>query len=106
MEHVEFFYVLCLNRANQILGFNQISKGGFTGTIVDVRVIFQIALKACACSIICIHNHPSGSLNPSDADIQVNQKIKQAGEMLDIRLTDSLIITPEKYFSFADEGIM
>jgi DNA repair protein RadC len=105
-DHVEYFYVLYLNRNNQILGCHQISKGGFTGTVIDVRVIYQIALKACATSIICLHNHPSGNLTPSDADQQITQKIKEAGRLLDIQLLDHLVITSEKYYSFADEGML
>lgn len=67
-DHVEYFYILFLNRNNQLLGVHQLSKGGFTGTVINVRVIFQVALKASATSIIACHNHPSGSLTPSDAD--------------------------------------
>jgi DNA repair protein RadC len=106
LDHVEYFYILFMNRNNQLLGVHQVSKGGFTGTVIDVRVIFQVALKACATSIIAVHNHPSGSLNPSDADQQITQKIKEAGKLLDIQLLDSLIITSERYFSFADEGLL
>ena len=105
-DHVEYFYVIYLNRHNQILGCHQISKGGFTGTVIDVRVIFQIALKACATSICAIHNQPSGNTTPSDADQQITQKIKEAGRTLDIQLLDHLVITSEKYFSFADEGLL
>ena len=105
-DHVEYFYVLYLNRNNQLLGCHQISKGGFTGTVIDVRIIYQIALKACATSILAIHNHPSGNLSPSDADQQITQKIKEAGRLLDIQLLDHLIITSEKFFSFADEGML
>lgn len=105
-DHVEYFYVLFLNRNNQVLGCHQVSKGGFTGTVVDIRVIFQIALKACATSIICLHNHPSGNLTPSDADQQITDKVKQAGKFLEIQLLDHLIITSERYYSFADEGIL
>ena len=105
-DHVEYFYVLFLNRNNQLLGVHQLSKGGFTGTVIDVRVIFQVALKASACNIIAAHNHPSGSLTPSDADLQVTRKIKDAGKLLDIDLLDHLIVTSESYHSFADNGEM
>ena len=105
MDHVEYFYVLYLNRSNQVLGVHQVSKGGFTGTVVDVRVIFQVALKACACSVICVHNHPSGNLQPSDADMQLTRKIKEAGKILDVQLLDHLIMTSENGFhSMADNG--
>ena len=105
-DHVEYFYALYLNRNNQVLGCHQISKGGFTGTVVDVRVIFQVALKVCATSLICLHNHPSGNLKPSDADLQITQKIKDAGKFLDIQLLDHLVITSEEFFSMADEGLL
>jgi DNA repair protein RadC len=88
------------------LGVHQISKGGFTGTVVDVRVIFQVALKTCSTSIVAIHNHPSGNLTPSDADHQITMKIKDAGKLLDIHLVDHLIITSESYRSMADEGLL
>jgi DNA repair protein RadC len=103
-DHVEYFYILLLNRNNQVLGTYQLSKGGFTGTLVDVRVIFQVALKTCATSIVAIHNHPSGSLFPSDADRQITKKIADAGKLLDITLLDHLIISSESYRSMADEG--
>jgi DNA repair protein RadC len=105
-DHVEYFYILLLNRNNQILGAHQISKGGFTGTVVDVRVIFQVALKTCSTSIVAIHNHPSGNLTPSDADHQITMKIKNAGMLLDIPLLDHVIITSESYRSMADEGLL
>lgn len=103
-DHVEYFYVLFLNRNNQVLGSHMVSKGGFTGTVIDIRVIFQVALKVCATSIICLHNHPSGNLAPSDADHIVTKKIKSAGELLDISLLDHLIITSESFYSFAENG--
>lgn len=105
-DHIEYFYVMYLNRGNHVLGVHQVSKGGFTGTVVDLRVIFQVALKACATSIIAIHNHPSGTLFPSDADKELTTKIKQAGKFLEIQLLDHLIITSEKFFSLADNGLI
>jgi DNA repair protein RadC len=105
-DHVEYFYILLLNRNNQILGTHLLSKGGFTGTVVDVRVIFQVALKTCATSIIAIHNHPSGNMNPSDADRQITRKIADAGKLLDIQLLDHVIISSESFHSMADEGEM
>lgn len=106
LEHREYFYMLCLNRNNKVLGYSLISMGGLSGTIVDVRIIFQTALKASACSIILSHNHPSGNLTPSSADRDINNKIKEAGKFLDIPVLDHLILTPESYLSFADEGLM
>jgi DNA repair protein RadC len=106
IDFVEQFKVLFLNRANRVLGIIDISTGGVSGTVADPRLIFIGALKANATSIIISHNHPSGNLKPSQADEQLTQKIKQAGQFLDIRLLDHVIITSESYFSFADEGLL
>ncbi|MFY9242701.1 MAG: DNA repair protein RadC [Polaribacter sp.] len=104
LEHEEF-WVLFLNNSNKVLAKNQISKGGLTATLVDVRLLFKQALELTAVAIIVCHNHPSGKLKPSNADIQLTQKIKQAGNTLDVKVLDHLIITEKAYFSFADEGI-
>ena len=106
MEHREYFYVLLLNRANKILGYYQVSSGGISGTVVDQRIVFQAAIKANASSLILAHNHPSGQLTPSQADLDLTKKIKAAGEIMDIQVLDHLIMTEESYYSFADEGIM
>jgi len=107
MEHKESFYALYLNRNNRVLGIHKISEGGLSGTLIDVRCIFQVALKANACSVIVAHNHPSGNEIPSDADKTITRKIKEAGLTLDIPLLDHLIMLPgEGYMSFADEGLM
>ena len=105
LEHEEF-WVLFLNNSNKVLTKNQISKGGITATIVDVRLLFKKALEFASVGIIVCHNHPSGKLEPSNADKQLTQKIKKAGDTLDIKLLDHLIITEKTYFSFADEGLM
>jgi DNA repair protein RadC len=105
-DYVEYFYILLLNRHNKVLGVHQVSKGGFTGTVVDVRVIMQVALKTCCTSLILCHNHPSGNLDPSEADKQITGKIKQAGQIMDIQLLDHLVVCSDRYFSFADEGIL
>lgn len=105
LEHEEF-WVLFLNNSNKVLAKNQISKGGLTATIVDVRLLFKQALELTSVAIIVCHNHPSGKLQPSTADKQLTQKIKQAGVTLDIKLLDHLIITEKAYFSFADEGLL
>ena len=89
-----------------MLGYSLISMGGLSGTVVDVRIIMQTALKANACSIILSHNHPSGNLTPSSQDRDINNKIKEAGRFLDIPVLDHLILTPEAFLSFADEGLM
>ena len=100
------FKILLLNRANRVLGYVDISSGGVTGTVADPKLIFSAALKANACGIIISHNHPSSSLKPSKADEQLTQKIKCAGEFLDISLLDHIIVTSEGYYSFADEGLL
>lgn len=103
----ETFKILLLNNSNQIKGVFQVSQGGITGTLVDVRLIFAVALKSLAVGMILTHNHPSGTLNPSEADKSITRKIKSAGDFLDIKVLDHIIISPSgKYFSFADEGIL
>ncbi|RED19676.1 DNA repair protein RadC [Flavobacterium cutihirudinis] len=101
----EEFWVLFLNNSNKVLSKTQLSKGGITGTIVDVRLVFKLALEMGATSLILCHNHPSGNLQPSEADKLLTQKIKLAGESLDVKILDHLIITESKYYSFVDEGI-
>ncbi len=101
----EEFWVLFLNNSNKVISKSQLSKGGISGTIVDVRLVFKVALENGATSLILCHNHPSGNLQPSDADRQITKKIKQAGDSLDVKVLDHLIITETKYYSFVDEGI-
>jgi DNA repair protein RadC len=104
MEYVEEFMVLCLNRSNKVLGWSKISLGGLHGTVADPKVIFQIALKANASNIILAHNHPSGTIEPSSADISLTNKIKSAGEYLDLTVLDHIILSSESYYSFGDDG--
>jgi DNA repair protein RadC len=106
LEHIEEFVVICLNRANRMLGWAKISSGGLSGTVADPKVIFQIALKSNASSIILAHNHPSGNLQPSEQDIRLTRKNKEAGLMLDLQVLDHIILTSEGYFSFSDEGLL
>lgn len=106
IEFVEEFKILFLNRANKVLGICDISSGGITGTVADPRLIFIAALKANCCAIIISHNHPSGNLHPSRQDEELTQKIKQAGQFLEIKLLDHLIITSEGYYSFSDQGLL
>ena len=106
LDYREYFYILCLNRNNKVLGYCQISAGGLCGTIADVRMIMQTALKSNACSLVLSHCHPSGNLVPSEADKDLTKKIRESGKVLDIAVLDHLIITSESYFSFADEGLM
>lgn len=104
LSHEEF-WVLYLNNANKVIHKAQLSKGGITGTVVDVRLIFKLALEHNATSIILSHNHPSGKLVASDADREITKKLTFAGEQLDIKVLDHIIITEKGYLSFQDEGI-
>lgn len=106
IELYEESKILLLNRANQPLGIFNLSTGGTSTAIVDTRLIFSIALKANASSIILSHNHPSGNLTPSENDIRVTKTLKTAGKILEIELLDHLIITSEGYFSFASNGLL
>jgi len=101
----EEFWVLFLNNSNKIISKSQLSKGGITGTIVDARLVFKLALENGATGLILCHNHPSGNLQPSEADKEITKKLKLAGESLDVKVLDHLIITETKYYSFVDEGI-
>lgn len=106
LEYKESFFVLVLNNSNDILGIKKISEGGITATIVDVRLIFQTVLKAHGTAFIICHNHPSGKLQPSQADKNITAKIKEGAKVLDLNLLDHLIVTAESYLSFADDGIL
>ena len=102
----EEFWVLYLNNANCIQHRFQLSKGGLTGTLVDVRLILKKALELSAVGVILAHNHPSGNLRPSKSDIQITRKTKRASSLMDIRLLDHLIVHGEEYYSFADEQLL
>lgn len=102
----EEFWVLLLNNSNKVIYKMQLSKGGLTQTVVDIRMLFKTALEHLATALILVHNHPSGQLVASNADKDITQKIKLAGNSLDIKLLDHLIITQTGYFSFADEDIL
>lgn len=104
IEYQETFWVLFLNRSNRVIGAHKLSVGGRNGTVVDARILFTVALKANAVAIILSHNHPSNCKDPSKADIALTQKLKKAGETLDIQVLDHLIITTEGYTSMADSG--
>jgi len=105
LEHEEF-WIIYVNNSNKIIQKNQLSKGGITGTLVDVRLVLKNALEVGATGLILSHNHPSGTLRPSEADKQITQKLKLAAQSLDIKVLDHLIITEKAYFSFADENIL
>lgn len=106
LELVEQFKVLLTNRANKVLGIFEVSTGGIAGTVADPKLIFVAALKAGASGLILSHNHPSGNLNPSQADVDLTRKIKKGGKFLEIQLLDHVILTSEGYYSFADEGLL
>lgn len=104
-EHEEF-YSIALSRANKVKSIDVISIGGVSGTVADGKIIFKKALEKSASAIILCHNHPSGNLQPSKADINLTQKLKEFGHFIDLPVLDHLIITNEAYYSFADEGIL
>ena len=101
----EEFWIIYMNNSNKVISKSQLSKGGITGTLVDVRIVFKTALEMGATALILCHNHPSGTLIPSDADKQITRKLKLAGDTLEIKVLDHLIVTETSYYSFADEGI-
>ncbi len=105
-ETVELFYLLYLNQANRLLKMECISNGGVSGTVVDSKIIFKKALENNAVSLVLCHNHPSGNLKPSQADLDITKKLKQAGDMLGIIIFDHLIVANTGYYSFTDNGLM
>ncbi|REJ81430.1 MAG: DNA repair protein [Bacteroidetes bacterium] len=106
IELREEFYILFLNRANRLLGWMKVAEGGITGTVCDPRIIFAIALKSVASSIILAHNHPSGNTEPSQSDIALTNKLIEGGKLLEITVLDHLIITKESQYSFAENGLI
>ncbi|AQX00258.1 JAB domain-containing protein [Elizabethkingia anophelis] len=106
IEFVEQFKILLMNNANKVLGIYLVSTGGVNATLVDPKLIYSAALKANASAIILCHNHPSGNLKPSTQDIQLTEKIKNGGKLLEIQVLDHLIVTSEGYLSFQDEGLL
>lgn len=104
--HHEEFWIILLNRANIITNKLQVSAGGVSGTVADPKIIFKLALDHIASGIILVHNHPSGNLSPSQADIDLTKKLKEAGKFLDVPVLDHLIFTDNDYYSFADKGML
>ena len=104
LEYFESSIVIYLNRANNSIGWQKISQGGLSGTVIDIRIVLGTALKCGASSIIISHNHPSGNLFPSDADDKLTKQIFEASKIMEIQLLDHLIITSEGYYSYADQG--
>ena len=106
IEIYESFFLLLLNRANNTIGYVKISQGGTVGTVVDVKLIAKYAVDSLACSVILAHNHPSGNKQPSQADRNMTEKVKEALKLFEIQVLDHIILTSESYFSFGDEGII
>lgn len=104
--HHEEFWLLLLNKANEVFARERLSTGGMAGTVVDLKIVFKTAIESRAAAVIAIHNHPSGSLKPSQADIDLTKRIRQAGALLDLPLLDHLIVSERGFFSFADEGML
>ncbi len=105
LKHEEF-WIMIMNRANHLIGLHRVSSGGVSGTVVDSKLVFLKLLQFSASSVIFAHNHPSGNLKPSQADIKLTEKLRKAGDFLDIVVLDHLILSDEHYFSFADEGLI
>ena len=106
ISYIEEFKIILLNSSNKVLGVSKISEGGICGTIADPRLVFQRALLANATAVILAHNHPSGNLKPSQADINLTKSLQNAGAFLEIRVLDHIVVTENGYYSFADEGII
>ena len=106
IEFQEECKIILFNRANFVLGIYELSKGGISGTVVDIRIILSVALKCNASGIILVHNHPSGNLIPSDADKSITRKLKNACDLLEISLIDHLIISRDSFFSFTQDGVI
>lgn len=106
LELLEEFKIILLNTSNRVLGIADISRGGVSGTLIDPKIVFAIALKTNSSKIILSHNHPSGNLQPSSADISLTKRLKDGGKLLDIEICDHIIVTNYGYYSFADEGMM
>lgn len=104
IEILESSFILLLNNASKAIGYAKISQGGITGTVIDVRIVAKYAVDSLATSVILAHNHPSGNLYPSQADISITEKVKNALALLDIKLIEHLILTVDGFYSFADEG--
>lgn len=106
IETREEMIILLLDRSNTVLGYDMLSMGGITGTVADIRLLYSVALNSLATSIIMSHNHPSGNMIPSQSDIDLTKKVKEAGKVMDIQLLDHIIISTDTYYSFADEDML
>ena len=106
LEIYESMFAVFLNRANNTIGFFKVSQGGLSGTVIDIRLILKTALDSLSHSIIICHNHPSGNIQPSEADKQITSKLKQAASFMDIQILDHIVLATDSYFSFCDEGLL
>ncbi len=106
VDYRESFNILLLSRSNRVIGMSNLFVWGLSGVVVNPKLVFQVALKCNAASIIAIHNHPSGNLNASDTDLKLTRKLIDAGKILDLPVLDHVIITSESYYSLADEGVL
>ncbi|RZJ83559.1 MAG: DNA repair protein [Chryseobacterium sp.] len=106
IELFEEFKIILLNRRNRVLGIVNVSQGGMSGTIADPKIIFAVALKACASGVILSHSHPSGESSPSEADIKLTRKLSEAGKLLDLQILDHIIVCADGYYSFSDQGLI
>jgi DNA repair protein RadC len=106
IEIYESFFLLLLNNNNQTIGYAKISQGGITSTVVDVKIIAKYVVDSLATGIILAHNHPSGNLNPSSADISITSKVKEAMKLFDVAVLDHIILTADSFYSFANNGLM
>lgn len=106
---VEYFYVIYMNSGSGYIGHSMISKGGIAGTVADLRIILRDALLCGATAMICAHNHPSGNLKPSEQDIRLTRKLKEAGDLMDVKLLDHILLGDQlctEFYSFADQGVV
>ena len=106
IDHHESFKILLCDNNNRILGVHHVSEGGLTGTVVDIRIIAQSIILSNAKSVVIAHNHPSGKLEPSSADIKITNKIKDMCQLIEVNLLDHIILTSDSYYSFCDEYVL
>lgn len=106
IEIFESFFILLLNRQNKTIGYAKISQGGVTGTLVDAKIVLKYIVDTLASGVVLCHNHPSGNLSPSTQDLDMTNKIKQAVALVDSVVLDHIILTPDSFYSFADNGLI
>ena len=106
IEIFESFFILLLNRQNKTIGYAKISQGGVAGTVVDAKIVLKYIVDTLASAVILCHNHPSGNLTPSTQDLEITKKISQAAKLVDSQVIDHIILTPDSFYSFADNGLI